>query len=205
MNHPLYLASSSFSRKRLLDLAKIPFTVITQDADESTCSLNQPLENLVQQLAELKMKHVHLPEGVEGQVAFFLTADTLTMDPENKLYGKPADRSAAIKMLKACRQGAIVGSAFCLERKLFTQGSWRTQEHVLEYDRAYCVVDVPDQFLDFYLDQVPFTKVSGGITIEGFGEQFVKEVNGSYSAIVGLPMYKLRDALYNLGFYSFLK
>lgn len=204
MKHPLYLASSSYSRKRLLELSNIPFVIVTQDADESVCSMDQPLEILVQQLAELKMDHIDLPQGQEeGQVGFFLTADTLTMDPDNKLHGKPIDRKDAIEMLKACRQGAIVGTSFCLERKLFTNGQWQRQERIVEYDRAYCVVDVPDAFLDFYLDRVPFTQVSGGITIEGFGEQFVKEVNGCYSAIIGLPMYKLRDALYKLGFYPF--
>tara|TARA_B100000674_G_C37822158_1_gene906351 strand:- start:358 stop:969 length:612 start_codon:yes stop_codon:yes gene_type:complete len=203
MKYTLYLASSSFSRKRLLELSDIPFSLITQDADESTCSLEQPLESLVQELAELKMDHVALPQGQEGQIAYFLTADTLTMDPQSQLYGKPVDRHDAIRMLQACREGAIVGTAFCLERKLFKDGQWRKQERIVGYDRAWCVVDIPDAFLDFYLDRVPFTDVSGGITIEGFGEQFVKEVNGCYSAILGLPMYKLRDALYKLGFYSF--
>ncbi len=203
MKHTLYLASSSVSRKQLLERANIPFSLISQNADESQCSLKQPLDVVVQQIAELKMDHIVLPEAQEGDVAFFLTADTLTLDSENKLHGKPIDRDEAVIMLKACRQGTIVGSAFCLERKIFTKGQWKAQERIVEYDRAWCVVNVSDEFIDFYLDHVPFNQVSGGIRIEGFGEQFVKEVNGCYSAIVGLPMYKLREALYKLGFYNF--
>lgn len=203
MKSTLYLASGSQSRKKLLEVANIPFTLISQNADESQCSVQQPLEVLVQEIAELKMDHIILPAGKEGEVAYFLTADTMTIDPDNKLHGKPRDRDEAVAMLKACRQGAIVGTAFCLERKLYTHNQWQTQEQIIGYDRAWCVVDVPDVFLDYYLDRVPFTTVSGGITIEGFGEQFVKEVNGCYSAIIGLPMYKLRTALYQLDFYSF--
>lgn len=202
MKHILYLASESQSRKRLLELAHIPFTIISQTADESLCSLQQPLDGLVQEIAELKMNHIVLPVGKEGEIAYFLTADTMTIDPHGQFHGKPVDRQSAIAMLKACRQGAIVGTAFCLERKVYMHNQWHTQECITGYDRAWCVVDIPDEFLDFYLDQVPYTSVSGGITIESFGEQFVKEINGCYSAIIGLPMYKVRDALYKLGFYN---
>lgn len=202
MKYQLYLASSSASRKSLLERSNIPFTLISQNADESVCSLQQPLDMVIQQIAELKMKHILLPEGREGDIAFFLTADTLTLDADNNIYGKPKDRDDAVRMLRACRKGVIVGSAFCLERKMYQNGQWHTQEHILEYDRAYCVVDVPEVFIDFYLDTVPYLDVSGAVRIGGFGEQFVKEINGCYSAIIGIPMYKLRDALYSLGFYD---
>lgn len=203
MKYQLYLASNSFSRKRLLEQSQIPFSVICQQADESQCSLQQPVQNLVTQLAELKMNHLVFPVGTEGEIAFFLTADTMTIDGEQELHGKPIDRDDAKRMLRACRQGAIVGTAFCLERKVFIKNKgWVMQDRIVGYDQAWCVVDIPELFLDFYLDRVPFTDVSGGITIEGFGEQFVKEVKGCYSAILGLPMYKVREALYSLGFYT---
>ncbi len=205
MNHSLYLASSSASRKALLELSQIPFSLVSQSADESQCSLFQPLESLVRELAVLKMNHIIFPSGKVGEIAFFLTADTMTMDFNNQLYGKPVDREDAIRMLKACRKGVTVGSAFCLERKIFVAGGhWVTQESIVDYDQASCVVDVPDLFLDFYLGRISFLDVSGGIAIEGFGDQFVKEVCGSYSAILGLPMYKVREALYASGFYSTL-
>lgn len=198
----LYLASQSSSRNMLLQSSQIPFSLLTQDAEESQCSLSQPLEQLVRQLALLKMKHVKLPIAEEGSVAFFLTADTMTRDSFGQLLGKPVDREDAIRMLKSCRKGAVIGTAFCLERKIFQRDIWITQKTVVGYDQASCVVNIPDAFLDFYLDRVSFMHVSGGIAIEGFGDQFVSEVKGSYSAILGLPMYKIRQALYDLGFYD---
>ncbi len=71
MKSTLYLASGSQSRKKLLEVANIPFTLISQNADESQCSLQQPLEMLVQEIAELKMDHVILPAGNEGDIAYF--------------------------------------------------------------------------------------------------------------------------------------
>ncbi|HSW76222.1 MAG TPA: Maf family protein [Candidatus Saccharimonadales bacterium] len=203
MEHILYLASGSSSRRGMLMAAGIPFQVIEHTADESSCSLNQSLESLVTQLALLKMNHISIPDGTEQQIAFVLTADTMTLDSYHKLHGKPFDRQDAKNMLISCRDGALIGTAFCLQKKIFQNGTWNTHQQIVDYDQAWCVVDVPDVFLDFYLDRIPFTQVSGAITIEGFGEQFVKEVNGCYSAILGMPMYKLREALYALKFYAF--
>ena len=38
------------------------------------------------------------------------------------------------------------------------------------------------------------------MAIEGVGSQFVKSIDGSYTAIVGLPLFELRTALLELGF-----
>lgn len=203
MEYVLYLASGSASRRGMLMAAGIPFQVTEHAADEGSCSVLQPLENLVTEIALLKMKHVRIPAGQEGQVVFVLTADTMTLDSRNQLHGKPIDRHDARLMLTSCRTGATVGTAFCLEKRIFQNDAWVTQKQIVGYDQAWCVVDIPEVFLDFYLDRIPFTQVSGGITIEGFGEQFVKEVSGCYSAILGMPMFKLRESLYTLGFYAF--
>ncbi len=203
MEYILYLASGSASRRGMLMAAGIPFQVTDHAADEGSCSLQQPLEQLVTEIALLKMEHVQIPVGQDGQIVFVLTADTMTLDNHNQLHGKPVDRHDARLMLTSCRSGATVGTAFCLEKRIFQNGAWVVLQKIVSYDQAWCVVDVPDVFLDFYLDRIPFTQVSGGITIEGFGEQFVKEVSGCYSAILGMPMFKLREALYSLGFYAF--
>lgn len=202
MKNILYLASSSASRQHLLRLATIPFQIIDQTADESIISIDQPLQDLVTKLAVLKMKHVIMPVGKQGDIAFVLTADTMTLDHAGGMHGKPKDRQAAQHMLDGCRAGSRVGSGFCLQKKIFEDGAWVTREEIVGYGSALCVFDVPKSFLDFYLDKVPFTKVSGGVTIEGFGEQFVREVSGSYSSIIGLPMYEIREALFKLGFYA---
>ena len=40
--------------------------------------------------------------------------------------------------------------------------------------------------------------------IEGFGGQFLQEVRGSYSAIVGLPLFQVRTALEHIGVFSLI-
>jgi septum formation protein len=198
---PLYLASGSSTRRGQLQACHIPFSLVHQDADESQISLEQPLERVVCALAALKMAHVQYPLAAEGESAFFLTADTMTLDSFGCYFGKPRDRREAVQFLKSLRLGATIGSGFCVDKAVFKAGKWLQLARTIGYDEAFCVVDIPDEFLDFYLDRVPYTSVAGGVTIEGFGEQFVKEVRGNYSAILGLPMYKLRVALAEMGFF----
>ena len=193
--YSLYLASNSYSRKKLLQDSQIPFLIIQQCADESIIDQNCSLQQYVTALALLKMEHVVLPVAKEGDIALFLTADTMTLDYQGRLLGKPLDHADAIRMLQICRQGVTVGTAFCLEKKIFEGGVWKTLGQIIDYDQAFCVVDVPGKCIDFYLEKISYLCVSGGIAIEGFGEQFVKKIDGCYSAILGLPMYKLRQAL----------
>ena len=203
MKHSLFLASNSASRKSLLEQADIPFQIISQNADESLCDTNRELSLVVLELAQLKMNHAILPQGqFDGQIIFVLTADTLTKDVHGTLHGKPSDRNDAIRILKLCRAGTIIGTAFCLQKLRWQEDSWHVVESVLEYDQAMCVMNVPDEFLNFYLDRIPFLTISGAIDIAGVGDQFLEEVNGSYSAVLGLPMCKVRQSLFKLGFYE---
>ncbi len=196
----LYLASGSAGRKKLLIEAEIPFELVSHTADETQCDLSQPIDVVVQHLALLKMKHVALPIGHEGQIAFVLTADTLTLNHQGKLMGKPVDRADAMRMISD-KNPTRTGTAFCLEKKEFKNGTWHTLEQILDYDQAWCTVQVPDDCLDLYLSKIPYLMVSGAISIQGFGEQFVTEIRGNYSAIVGMPMFKLRQALQKMNFF----
>lgn len=202
MKYTLFLASSSASRKQLLHESKISFQVVAQDADESVVAHVGGLQNIVTQLAELKMKHVIMPQGQEGQIVFVLTADTLNETVYGKILGKPQSKEDAISMLHDFRSGADVGTAFCLQKREYKNGKWMILESVTEYDVSHCIFDVPDDLMEWYVSQVPYLSVAGGVQIEAFGEQFVKEIKGSYSTIVGLPMFKVRQALQKMGFFE---
>ena len=42
--------------------------------------------------------------------------------------------------------------------------------------------------------------VSGAVAIEEFGAQYLKSISGSYTAVVGLPLYEVKEALIDLNF-----
>ena len=203
MKYPLYLSSSSQSRQMLLNQAQIPFTLIKQSADESKCDWHLSLPEVVKNIAQYKMAHSIMPDGKEGDVCFVLTADTLTLDAHDTIQGKPTDRQDAIKKLRAIRDGFVTaGTAFCLERKKYSDGRWHTQERIVEYVKAEYLFQVPDECIDAYLDQSVGLAASGAIGIETYGGQFLKEIRGSYTAVVGMPLFELRLSLEKLGFYS---
>jgi septum formation protein len=202
-NHILLLGSQSASRKMLLEDAQIPFMVLSQSADEKSCDWTLPRQQLVTAIAEHKMNNLLLPAGMQdGEFCFVLTADTLSQDLSGVIHGKPTDKEDARLKIQAARAGAYLSTAFCLEKKIWRQGSWHLLERIQQCVDASYVFDIPDEWIDMYLKKSLGFFASNAIAIEGFGAQFLRSINGSYTTIVGLPMFELRQALMKLNFFT---
>lgn len=198
----LYLASKSQSRKTLLTKAGIPFELLEQDADEAQCDWTLPLAAVVESIARFKMEQVIGPHKQEGTIIFVLTADTLSVDNTGKIRGKPTDLDHAVAMIKAARgPNNVCGTAFCLDKKIMKNGGWHTQQRIIGYAQATYHIDIPDAMIEDYIKKADALNGAGAIKIED-GAQFVKSIQGSYTAIIGLPMFELRQALQEIGFYS---
>lgn len=201
MNNILLLASQSQSRRRLLSDAAIPFVLLEQSADERSCDWTLPLPQLVSTIAKHKMEQIIMPKGENGKELFVLTADTLTQDLQGNILGKPESREHAIAMIKAVRSGARVGTAFCLDKKVYRFDSWQTQQRIFSFVEAHCIFNVPDRWIDDYLTHSFALNCSGSIALDGYGSQFFKSLQGSYTTVLGLPLVELRDALEKIGFF----
>jgi|ERR1700733_2290904 len=196
----LYLASKSSSRRKLLTQAQIPYALIEQNADETQCDWNLSLQEVVTAIARYKMEHCILPSGQEGEIIFVLTADTLGKETTGALSGKPADFADAIAKLKAANGVNYCGTAFCLDRKIYTNNGWHLQERIITYAQAEYEWYMPEGEMENYIAISGALDAAGAIKIE-YGAQYLKKVDGSYSAIVGLPMFELCAALKKIGFY----
>jgi septum formation protein len=207
MTNLIYLASKSKSRHKLLKDSGIQFKIVEQDADEKSISWGFALADLVKKIALLKMDHVILPLGKnENEICFVLTADTLGVNSNNQICGKPKDKQEAIQMIKSYRKGAQTCTAFCLDRKIWKNNKWIVDDRIMKEVCTEYIFDVPDNFIEEYfalsrLAGIDFMQVSGAVAIEEFGSQFLKSINGSYSAVVGLPMYEVREALTKIDFF----
>ncbi len=203
MKNILLLGSDSYSRKMLLQDARIPFEVIGHSADEESIARNQPLSILVAQIAQLKMDHVKMPAGQEGDVAYVLTADTMGVDHNGIVQGKMNNRKEAIASLRALDMTErTVATAFCLDKKVYCNGQWQVRKRVEQVVESKYVFCVPSQWVDEYLEHSLGLSASGAIAIELYGAQFLHAINGSYTTIVGLPMFEVREALQKFGFFS---
>ena len=186
----------------LLREAGIPFTLVPQEADESKCDWGLPLCQLVASIARFKMDHVTLQAGSDGDVLFVLTADTLSQDADGTIQGKPTSREDAIQKIKRARDGSRLCTGFCLDKRVWRDGAWQVDRRIEKAVETRYHFIVPDEWLDTYITHAPSMTSSNAIAVEGFGGQFLHEVRGSYTAIVGMPMYELRSALDELGFFS---
>ncbi len=197
----LLLGSKSASRQMLLKQMNIPFVLIDQNADETICDWTLPFEQVVSSIARYKMKQVIMP-AIDKQELFVLTADTLSQTLDGTISGKPTCREDAIAKLKAARKGMRTGTTFCLEKRIYTFEQWQTIDRIEQFVDAHYKFVVPDNWIDRYLENSSSFASSGAIAIEEYGSQFLESVDGSYTTIIGLPLYELRLALEKIGFFN---
>jgi len=202
-------------RKQLLEEAGIAFCCVSHAADERSCPWDGDLAELTCRLAQLKMGAVLLPLGTcDEQCCFVLTADTLTRamakDKEHAdlpIIGKPKDHADAIAIIKRVRDGVCCATGFCIERRVWHDGSWHKQQQYNGYASGWCSLAIADNEIEDYFVQLKkrsgfdYLALAGAFSITGYGMQFLKEVRGSYSAILGLPMLQVRAGLKEIGFW----
>lgn len=200
--HKLFLASASASRQKLLTEARIPFVVIEQTCDERAVQKPGPVEEVVQHLACCKAAAAVLPKELVNQPAdqpiFLLAADTFVSDLAGNLYGKQPDYQSAVAALRQLRSGATVTTGFCCQKVV----NARVVDQVVQAVGARIELSFSDAHIAYYLAGRPdFMHIAGALAVEEFGAQFMRAVYGSYTAVLGLPMAEVREALEKLGFF----
>ena len=175
----LILASSSPRRRELLGLFGLPFDVRHANVDERPHPGESP-GAMTERLASAKASAV----AADWPDHWVLGGDT-TVSLDGRILGKPANRADAASML-ACLSGRSheVISAVTLLGPGFQDAH-----------RSRSIVDfmtLSPAMIESYCDSgEPFDK-AGGYGIQGPAGTFVKSIHGSYSGIVGLPLYETR-------------
>ena len=172
---PLFLASTSLARQRLLAALGIPFQTLAPGVDESL-SVGTPVELAVRTLAERKARAVAAlhPE------ALVLGADQLG-EMKGLLLGKPATRDAARAQLRA-----LAGRSHRLLTAVCLAGGGR-EETVVE-DARLTLFPLSDAELEAYLDTAEWEGCAGGYRVEGRGQALFERIEGDRTSIEGLPM-----------------
>ncbi len=202
----LYLGSKSKGRQSLLDVAGIEYRVLKHDSDECVVDTGLTFEEYVCAIAEEKMKHLIIPEELfANSPIFVLTSDTLTKTIKSgQVLAKPKDLEDAKRMLAVLRkEELLVTTACCLEKKEFKGGLWHTLKKRTFHTNTTCEFFVDKDLEDEYFEKMPraLKSCSAGV-VEGFGQNFLKSISGSYSAVTGLPLFELRQILKEIGFFS---
>jgi len=172
MRSPLILASTSPQRSAIVEQLRIPFEVFAPTYVEDDPPGLEPAE-LVRAHAEGKARSVH----VEGRVT--LAVDTAVV-LDGRVYGKPADRHAAARMLRKLsgRTHAVVSGLCLLGPDLEAVG-----DEVTEVTFRLLSPEV----LTAYLESGEWEGRAGAYAIQGLGGRLVERIEGDYLNVVGLP------------------
>lgn len=196
MKKKLILGSSSPRRIELIGRFGFPFTHISPDVDETVEGCFTPSE-LVQEIA-LKKARALLESSdfpsLEDHV--LLTADTIVVY-NSEVIGKPKDRDAARETLrKLSGQTHQVYSAVC-----YVYLKAGCSEPVFEKQLCETKVlfkELSDEEIDSYVvTDEPYDK-AGAYAIQGYSSYMVKEVHGSPSNVMGLPLTEVYETLKGL-------
>lgn len=186
---PLYLASGSPRRRELLTQIGVPFSAISADIDETPLPQESPAA-YVERLARGKAAAGRDVVGA-GAPFCMLGADTAVV-LDGKILGKPvdeADACAMLKMLSGCEHEVLTAIAV-LEGE-------RCESRVVRSVVRFRPIS-SDEATAYWASGEPRDK-AGGYGIQGLGAVFVAGLNGSYSAVVGLPLCETAELLGHFG------
>jgi septum formation protein len=185
----LILASASPRRKDLLQqIGIMPDAVDPADIDESPLKKELPRQYAMR-IAERKACVV--AEKHKG--AFVLAADTVVTSGSRIL--PKAENDAEVKKcleLLSGKQHSVL-TAVCI---ISSEGKKSTR---IVTTKVKFKVLTNDE-IALYIKSGEGIGKAGGYAIQGLAGGFVKAINGSYSSVVGLPLFEVRNMLTGLGY-----
>jgi septum formation protein len=180
--HRLVLASGSPRRRELLGLLGVPFDVVSPDVDESPFPGERPTDHVLR-IASAKANVVarRRPESL------VLAADTV-VDLDDRILGKPVDAADAARMLRA-----LSGREHQVHTGVVVADDVELVTTVVRFDELF-----PADVERYVATGEPLDK-AGAYAIQGAGAAFVREVRGSVTNVIGLPLAEVRRMLIDAG------
>lgn len=188
----LILASQSPRRRELLAQLGYQFSVQASDIDE-TVEKTETAHNYVLRLAKQKALHIfNLLSETEQATSFVLGSDTSVV-LDGKILGKPENEEdcfTTLSLLSNNQHQVLTAVALVSKNNV--------QAQVISTEVIFKVL-TKAEISAYWLTGEPQDK-AGSYGIQGIAGQFVKSINGSYSAVVGLPLYETAQLLAKAGF-----
>ena len=183
----LHLASSSPRRRELLTALGLNFSYDGVAIDESTLP-GEAASDMVLRLATGKARAAY--DSGEHSVPV-LGADTLVI-LDDRVFGKPKSKQEALHMLASLSgttHQVLTGVA------LMANGELQTALSVTEVQFREIH---PDEAEAYWQSGEPAGK-AGAYAVQGLGGVFVSAINGSYTGVVGLPVFETAGLLRRAG------
>ena len=177
----IYLASSSPRRAELLQQIGVNFEVLTVNIDETISSDERPAD-YVCRMARSKAEAAIQKNSINQQSDAVIAADTI-ISIGDKIIGKPADQSECrciLSQLSGRKHRVMSAVALFNRQKL----ELKLSENLVWF-RAIDKTEI----VDYCASEEPMDK-AGAYGIQGRAAIFIKHLEGSYSSVMGLPLYE---------------
>lgn len=186
----LHLASQSPRRRQLLQQLGVEFAVIEVEVPEHRAADELPLE-YVRRVARDKAMAGLAAIAESAADAVVLGADTeVVLDGE--VFGKPRDAGDAVAML-----GRLSGRTHEVISAVWLVARDRELAAVCVSQVRFAVLDAST--IAAYVDTGESFGKAGGYAIQGRGAALVEHLAGSYSGVMGLPLFETARALREFG------
>jgi septum formation protein len=203
MHSFLYLASQSPRRQELLTQLGVRFELLLPSNDEDAEAIELPLPN---ENARTYVERVTLAKCDAALQRWkkrglpwapILCADTtvsLSKSDAAQILGKPANAVDAARILRLLSgQTHEVLTAIALLPERSAKPISLVQVSQVEF------MELSDPLIKAYIaSQEPYGK-AGAYGIQGLGSAFIRRINGSYSGIMGLPLFEMATLLQQAG------
>jgi septum formation protein len=191
----IYLASASPRRQELLRQIGIRFEVLVPGLVEAPDAVEPPLDYVTRVARAKARRGVALMRERNLPIRPVLGADTeVVLDDE--ILGKPVDRGHGLAMLRR-----LSGRT----HRVLTAISLVQQDEMYEAVSESRVTFAPlaEIEVERYWDTGEPADKAGGYGIQGAAAVFIQRLDGSYSGVVGLPLFELAQLLKHAGVATF--
>ncbi|MDO5680392.1 MAG: Maf family protein [Pelistega sp.] len=189
MQNSLYLASGSPRRWQLLQELGLNLIKVEAEIDETPLP-NESAERYAVRMAEQKNQRARQVLGREPQFPL-LTADT-TVAFKHHILGKPESAAHAAEILHLLSGTTHqVLTAVCV----YFQG----ESHNVLQTNDVTFADLSEAEIQAYIASGEPMDKAGAFAIQGFGSLFIRHISGSFSGIMGLPIYETTQLLLKCG------
>ena len=194
----IYLASQSPRRRQLLEQLGVAYELLLPDTEEDAESLEAVLPNeapkaYVQRVTQRKLDAALQRLKRRGLPAAPVLCSDTTVALGRQILGKPEDAADARRMLNALSdQSHRVLTAVAV-------GTARKRVQALSQSQVRFANLTPTQIRHYVDSGEPMGK-AGAYAVQGRAAGFIAHMSGSYSGIMGLPMFETSQLLREMGF-----
>ncbi len=194
----VYLASMSPRRRQLLEQLGVRYELLLPGPDEDAESIEAVLPNeaparYVQRVTALKLDAALLRRTRRGLAAAPILCSDTTVALGRRMFGKPITDTDAGRML-----GELAGRTHRVLTAVAV-GTERKRVQDVSVSRVTFGPMSPAQIRAYVASKEPEGK-AGAYAVQGRAAAFIAHISGSYSGIMGLPMFETAQLLRSIGF-----